>query len=186
MKILKEIEELKKQIENLANQVRSPNEDIKEDSTTPEQKQEPTKVVILKCKNYQKLTADKDTCRQIINSKLPESKLADDAIAAVEDYRMKNGPIILTFKDEETKVSTMKKIKVDKTFIIRNCLSKNTLQIRKKANLLVQKGILFKWWIRRGDVYYTLFEGGRPMLANSLAELDRQERACLFTRRGVY
>lgn len=187
--VLQRIEELSKQIQALSTQVNSTKEDTNlMPNLHPEQESvEPTKAVILNCKNFKSFEANKDTCRDLLNKRLQqELKLSEDAISDIEDYRDKKGPVVLVFKDQDVKVSALKNIKCDKSFTIRNCLSRKTLLIRKKAISLVNKGVIFKWWISRGDVCYTLYEGGRPMLANSLADLERQERACLFTYRRGY
>ena len=103
-----------------------------------------TKIVILKAKDYIKedtteVTAD--ICVSAINEKMQSDRdhiLLSD-IDSVSDYRQKNGPVIVNFKNMSVKVRALKNIKNDDNFVVRDCLSKHTLYLRKKALELANK-----------------------------------------------
>ena len=165
----KEISEMKNLIQN------------QQSTITGKNSPKNNKIVILKCDAFEDETpVNMESCVKILNEKLSSNdvKLNSDDITCVSDYREKKGPIVLDFKDLSCKVRVLKNISNNEHFVIRDCLSKHILRLRKTAYELLNKKKIHKFWLRRGELYYSLSErgGGVTWLLNTvlLGLVDRE------------
>lgn len=148
---------LQKDINIIKHKLLSLNSQITQSSQrTKESESADAKVVILKCPESIDTTSTQKLMDSI-NEHLEEtSKFSSDLISDISDFRKNNGPIQLSISSLDKKVSLLKLFRENKDFIIRDCLSRQALQLRSAAISLANKGKIEKVWSYKGDVYFTL------------------------------
>ena len=118
---------------------------------------------------------DPNAAKELLNKYLGDTqRLSDSDIVEVDDFRDRNGPIVITFENIRTKVNILKHFKSLNDVIIRDFLSTTSIKLRKKALGLKKKGMISHVWVYRGNVYYSLPKSRAKYLANwdSLGSLN--------------
>lgn len=112
------------------------------------------KVVILKYPET--VVPTTESMLNSLNMHIPsDEKLKIDDILEVKDYRENNGPITVEFAALSTKVSILKNVKDNDSIVVKDCLSKEMIKLRKYALKLLKEKKIGKVWSYRGDVYFT-------------------------------
>lgn len=111
------------------------------------------KVVILKSEELGEPTID--SLFASLNKHLEKQKeLLENPIVDFEDYRSKNGPLILNLRNAKVKAKLIKNFKNNTNLVLKDCLSKQANALRKKAKELKDKKLIEFYWSYRGDIYY--------------------------------
>ena len=70
---------------------------------------------------------------------LPDKQVKTDQLLSVDDHRKNNGPIVIEMDCLKSKVSVLKNLQSNNSFVIKDCLSRNTLKLRKRVLELQNK-----------------------------------------------
>ena len=101
------------------------------------------------------LNATKEMCVEHINKNLMNNaKITKHDLLTVGDHRNNKGPIVIELTDIAKKIAILKSSSEE--LVIKNCLSKENVALRKKAIALKEKGKISKVWDYKGSIYFTI------------------------------
>ena len=98
-------------------------------------------------------SSDIESCVNLINSHLAENKITKNEIINIKDVRDKNGPLIIKLKHRSTKIAIIKAR--SETFKVSEALSKHAIELKKRANELLNKKLIKKYWSFNGEIFFS-------------------------------